>query len=135
MKAAALLLALLVSTVQTVGWVECCCILICKHHNKPCGDCKKDEPAAGTHDCCTKEATGHAPTPSPGREKRCSHIEPSSEVLSQVADVPPLTLDLLLVLPELTLPQDPGDLRSPEAPTCDTRGSPLLHLLYSVLLI
>src|SRR6185503_11807944 len=36
MKTGTLVLALLTATVQTVGWVECCCILICKHRNDPC---------------------------------------------------------------------------------------------------
>ena len=75
MKAAAFALALVVSTVQTVGWVECCCILICKHRNDPCSDCKEkraQEPVVA--DCCEKS---HHETPAP--EKRCSHVEPGCQ--------------------------------------------------------
>src|SRR5438132_800298 len=96
MKAATLALALAVSAVQTVGWVECCCILICKHRNDPCSDCKEKREAETHADCCKKESD---PPASQGREKRCSHVEPSSEVFAQAAPPPPVFLDLVLDLP------------------------------------
>jgi|SRR6185295_10267146 len=135
MKAGALALALLVTTVQTVGWVECCCILICKHRNDPCSDCKEKQKAADHHeaDCCAKKAAAPAP---PAPEKRCSHVEPSSEVVAQTAAIAPLILDLILELPVVPFLPAPPEYRGTESPFCESRGSPpALHLLYSVLLI
>ena len=132
MKIAILALASLIGTVQTVGWVECCCVLICRHHNDPCKDECKEKEAPAAHDCCEKPAPA---APAHDHNKRCSHVEPSSEVVSQAAapvDVAPL---LVLDLPPLALPVD----RTPvavEALPESVRGSPpLLHLLYSHLLI
>ena len=100
MKIAILALASLIGTVQTVGWVECCCVLICKHHNNPCKDeCKKPEPTH-EHDCCSKPAR---PEPVHEHGKRCSHVEPSSELLSQAADLHDLVPLLAIELP----PTDP----------------------------
>src|SRR6185503_13261998 len=95
MKSLALALTLVTATVQTVGWVECCCVLICKHRNDPCSDCKDkraQEPVVA--DCCEK--SHH---PSPESEKRCSHVEPSSEVVVHAAVLPSVDLDLVLDLP------------------------------------
>ena len=66
MKATALALVLLTATVQTVGWVECCCILICKHRNDPCSDCKEKQQAATVADCCEKS---HHQAPAPEKRK------------------------------------------------------------------
>ena len=52
LKKAVFALALAVFTVQTVGWVECCCILICKHHNDPCNNCKDKPKTEVQPDCC-----------------------------------------------------------------------------------
>jgi hypothetical protein len=135
MQVAALTLALLVSAVQTVGWVECCCVLICKHHNDPCSDCK-DKSKARTEappDCC-KEKTHPASHPDKDG-KRCSHVEPSSEVMAQAGDLPPITFDLVLELPVAAPLQEPADHDQTDSSFCRARGSPPLHLLYSVLLI
>ena len=103
MKSLALVLGLLTATVQTVGWVECCCILICKHRNDPCTDCKeKQEKAAAVADCCAKS---HHQEPAP--EKRCAHVEPSSEVVVQAAALPTVDLDLVLDLPLVPVLQAP----------------------------
>ncbi len=133
MKAAILALAALVSTVQTVGWVECCCILICKHHNDPCKDECKEKPQASGHDCCEKPT---APAPQHDHDKRCSHVEPSSEILTQDANLHPATPLESIELPLVNLLPSPADsLRT--LPLCEaTRGSPpLLHLLFGSLLI
>ena len=130
MKATALALVLLTATVQTVGWVECCCILICKHRNDPCSDCKEKQQAATVADCCEKS---HHQAPAP--EKRCAHVEPSSEVVAQAAALPSVDLDLVLDLPLVPLLQAPPIAAGALAPSCEIRGSPPLHLLYSVLLI
>jgi len=128
MKAGALALALLVSAVQTVGWVECCCVLICKHRNDPCSDCKEKQEAPTHADCCEKKA--------PAEEKRCSHVEPSSEVVAHAPALPSVQLDLVLDLPVVPLLPAPAPAGLAERPSGDSRGSPpLLHLLYSVLLI
>ena len=138
MKAAALALALVVSAVQTVGWVECCCILICKHRNDPCSDCKEKQEAATTADCCEKksEKKDAAKPASHDHEKRCSHVEPSSEVVTQTAPPPPVDFDLVLDLPVVPVIAQPFNVHRTDLGTGDSRGSPPpLHLLYSVLLI
>jgi hypothetical protein len=132
MKALALTLVALVSTVQTVGWVECCCALICKHRNDPCKDECKPAPAVPAHDCCDKPSPQ---APSHEHDKRCAHVEPSSEVESQAAELPAMTLDLVLVVPPAILL--PGETAKTERLFSPSRGSPppLLHLLYGALLI
>jgi hypothetical protein len=133
MKTGALLLALAVSAVQTVGWVECCCVLICKHRNDPCKDeCTDRHEATPKADCCLNH-----PEPSPVKEEhpRCSHVEGSSNVVAPDAPVPPVALDVVLELPVVTLPPVLPDAASAERPANAIRGSPPLHLLYSVLLI
>ena len=131
MRSFALALALVTATVQTVGWVECCCVLICKHRNDPCKDCKEkqqvQEPVA---DCCKKS---HPEAPKP--EKRCAHVEPSSEVVVHAAGLPSVDLDLVLDLPLVPVLQAPPPAAGAVAPSAEIRGSPPLHLLYSVLLI
>ena len=129
MKSLALALGLLTATVQTVGWVECCCILICKHRNDPCSDCKQ-KPETPVADCCQKS---HHQAPAP--EKRCAHVEPSSEVVAHAATLPAVELDLTLVLPLVPVLQAPPEFAGATAPSCEIRGSPPLHLLFSVLLI
>ena len=131
MKSLALALTLVTATVQTVGWVECCCVLICKHRNDPCSDCKEKqtEPAAAA-DCCEKS---HHQEPAP--EKRCSHVEPSSEVVAHAAALPSVDLDLILDLPLIPVMAAPPAADAALAPSAEIRGSPPLHLLYSVLLI
>ena len=131
MRKAIFALALAVFTVQTVGWVECCCILICKHRNDPCKDECKEQPQAAAHDCCEKPAPK---TPAHQHDKRCSHVEPSNEVVSQSSEIqaapPAIVVDLPLL--EIFASEVPGT----ELPLQDTRGSPpLLHLLYGALLI
>jgi hypothetical protein len=132
MKTLALALTLVTATVQTVGWVECCCIVICKHRNDPCSDCKekqqKEQQAVA--DCCEKS---HSQEPAP--EKRCAHVEPSSEVVAHATALPSVELDLLLDLPLVPLVQVPPAADATLAPSDGIRGSPPLHLLYSVLLI
>jgi hypothetical protein len=133
MQIAALVLASLLATVQTVGWVECCCVLICRHHNDPCkDDCKKPEQTA-SHDCCGATPAPRAPAHDHG--KRCSHVEPSGEIVSQAADLHPVAPLLMLDLPV----SDPIAERIPAfvvAPPDSARGSPpLLHLLFGSLLI
>jgi hypothetical protein len=131
MRTAALALALLVTTVQTVGWVECCCVLICKHRNDPCKKDCKDKHEATTHaDCCSKKP----PQPAP-EEKRCSHVEPSSEVVAQGAELPPVIFDIVLELPVVALLPVPREGHETTRLFCDSRGSPPLHLLNSQLLI
>jgi hypothetical protein len=130
MKTAALALALLTATVQTVGWVECCCILICKHRNDPCSDCKEKQETAIKADCCEKS---HHESPAP--EKRCSHVEPSSEVVAHAATLPPVVFHIVMDLPIVPVLPAPPEWRGTAAPSCEIRGSPPLHLLHSVLLI
>jgi hypothetical protein len=134
MQVAAFTLALVVTAVQTVGWVECCCILICRHRNDPCGDCKEKARPELPRDCCKKETQSPRSQPS-GKSKRCAHVEPSSEVVALAGDLPPATFEILLELPvaaPLQVPANPGKTDS----SCGrARGSPPLHLLYSVLLI
>ena len=134
MRMAILALTLMVASSQTVGWVECCCVLICKHHNDPCKDeCTAEKKRASSHECCEHPAPQ---APRHQHEKRCSHVEPSSEIVSQVAELPSDAPVLSVELPGLPLPVVPSeevrsDLRS-DAP----RGSPpLLHLLFGTLLI
>jgi hypothetical protein len=134
LKKAGFALALAVFTVQTVGWVECCCVLICKHQNDPCKDeCKEQPPPqAAAPDCCEKpgaKAPAHRHD-----EKRCSHVQPSSEIVAPTADVhveaPPLFLEPPLVL------LAPSERPDRDLPLRAARGSPpLLHLLYGALLI
>jgi hypothetical protein len=128
----ALVLIAIMSTVQTVGWVECCCALICKHRNDPCKDECKPAPEEPKHDCCEKPST---PAPAHHHDQRCSHVEPSSEVESQAAVLSTLDLDLVLIVPpEILLPVEASKTDRLFAPS---RGSPppLLHLLYGALLI
>ena len=124
-------LVLAVFTVQTLGWVDCCCILICKHHNDPCKDECKEKPKAAAHDCCEKPA---AKAPAHHHDQRCSHVEPSSEVVAQAAEVHVDLPAIIVEIPslDLTFPEAPGTALPLQA----TRGSPpLLHLLYGALLI
>jgi len=133
MKTATLALTLVLSAVQTVGWVECCCILICKHRNDPCADCKEKAPKHEAA-CCAKKK---APAPHVHKhEKRCSHVEPSSEIVVQDAPPAPVVFDLVLDLPLVPFLIEPPIAHPADSPFCDSRGSPPpLHLLYSVLLI
>jgi hypothetical protein len=130
MRTTALVLALLTATVQTVGWAECCCVLICKHRNDPCSDCKDKQQEPIVADCCEKS---HHQEPAP--EKRCAHVEPSSEVVAQAAALPSVDLNLVLELPIVPILQAPPEVAGAIAPSCEIRGSPPLHLLFSVLLI
>jgi len=135
MKATLLILVAMISTVQTVGWVECCCVLICKHHNDPCKDeCKDKEAAPVEADCCAKKA---APVSHHEDEKRCSHVEPSSEVVAQTATLPPVIMDVVLELPVVLLLPAPAESEQIDGASghSSVRGSPPLHLLYSVFLI
>jgi hypothetical protein len=135
MKTATLALTLVLSAVQTVGWVECCCILICKHRNDPCADCKeKQEIPQHEADCCAKKKAPVAPVHQ--HEKRCSHVEPSSEIVVRDAPPPPVEFDLVLDLPLVPFLVEPPVAHPADGPYSDSRGSPPpLHLLYSVLLI
>lgn len=128
MKTGTLVLALLTATVQTVGWVECCCILICKHRNDPCSDCKEKQETPIVADCCDKSHEA------PARERRCAHIEPQSDVDSTTTALPAVDLDLVLDLPGDRFEPAQNDVPAP-TPSNGIRGSPPLHLLYSVLLI
>src|SRR5882757_5213952 len=135
MRAGTLVLALLISAVQTVGWVECCCVLICKHRNDPCKDeCTDKHESTPKADCCKTH-----PEPAPVKEEhpRCSHVEGSSNVVAPSAPLPAVTLDVVLELPVVTLPPTLPQGHQMDGTFCDSRGSPppLLHLLYSTLLI
>ena len=128
MKAAALALALVVSAVQTVGWVDCCCVLICKHQNDPCRDCA-EKPEAAREACCD-ESRKPAKEDSP-----CSHVEPSSEVASHAAPLPPVVFEVVLELPVVPFEPSSGQFEKTTRLISQARGSPPLHLLNSVLLI
>jgi len=134
LKKAGFLLALAVFTVQTVGWVECCCVLICKHQNDPCkDDCKEQRQAqAAAPDCCEKPA---AKAPAHRHDQpRCSHVQPSSEIVSSAADVH-VEAPLVFVEPPV-VPLAPAGRPVADRPIRSARGSPhLLHLLYGALLI
>jgi hypothetical protein len=128
MKTMALALALTISAVQTVGWVECCCVLICKHQNDPCKDCA-EKPEAAREACCDeshKPATENPP---------CSHVQPSSEVAAHADPLPPVVLDVVLELPVVPFQPCPEAFERSSRLFSQSRGSPPLHLLYSVLLI
>jgi hypothetical protein len=131
MRTSALVLALLTATVQTVGWVECCCVLICKHRNDPCSRCREThETPPAEAGCCEKP---HEKAPAP--EKRCSHVEPSSEVVAHAAALPPIVFDIVLDLPVVPFAPAPPEVLRGDAAFGEIRGSPPLHLLHSVLLI
>ena len=128
MKAAALALALVVSAVQTVGWVDCCCVLICKHQNDPCKDCA-GKPEAAKEACCDES---HKPAK---EDDLCTHVQPSSEIASHSAPLPPVVFDVVLELPVIPFELSPVDLEKTTRLISQARGSPPLHLLNSVLLI
>jgi hypothetical protein len=130
MKHAALVLALFVIIAQSVVAADCCCVIVCQHHSEVCSKCTHEgalNAGAPTH-CCGTQREG-APAPS---EKRCTHLEPSSEVVVQAVDActapPVLTLDVPLVPVPAPLEADKAAVQ-----VCTTRGSPPLHLLFSVL--
>jgi hypothetical protein len=131
MKTVTLALALAMSAVQTVGWVDCCCVLICKHQNDPCKDCA-EKPEAAREACCdeshksTEPATDTAP---------CSHVQPSSEVASHADPLPPVVLHVVLELPVVPAIASTPECEKTDGSLSRARGSPPLHLLYSVLLI
>lgn len=129
MKSAALALALLTSVVQTVGWAECCCILICKHQNDPCEhDCKDQQATpAPKADCCSDEPETKTP-------ERCAHVEPSSEVIAQAGAPAPVPPTIVIDLPLVPLAPLSADNKTDRL-FCSLRGSPPLHLVNSVLLI
>ena len=133
MRQSVLVLALLVSAVQTVGWVECCCILICKHHNDPCNNCK-DKPKTEVQPDCCKNKTA-APAHDSRAHGRCSRVEPSSEISVQSADLPPLTVDVIAELPVASPLPAPPDREERLIEVDRARGSPPLLLLCSLLLI
>jgi hypothetical protein len=128
MKAAAFALALAVSAVQTVGWVDCCCVLICKHQNDPCKDCA-EKPEAAREACCDES---HRPAK---EEAPCSHVQPSSEVASHADPLPPVIFDVVLELPVVPFQPSPAESEKTTRLNSQARGSPPLHLLNSVLLI
>jgi len=134
MKTSALSLILLVSAVQTVGWVECCCVLFCKHHNDPCSDCKDQPQPAPEKDCCKKKKAAQHSRHTQG-DGRCAHVEPSSEVNVHSAEQPPMTMDVVAELPVAAPLPAPvfGEERLIELDR--VRGSPPLLLLCSVLQI
>lgn len=128
MKAAALSLALVISAVQTVGWVECCCVLICKHQIDPCKDCA-GKPAPAAEACCD-------PSHKPAQEEApCTHVQPSSEVASHATPLPPVILDVVLELPVVAPVSGPTSVEKTDRSISQARGSPPLHLLHSVFLI
>src|SRR5688572_32148329 len=107
MKALTLALALTMSAVQTVGWVDCCCVLICKHQNDPCKDCA-EKPGAAREACCDES---HKPEK---EDTPCSHLQPSSEVASHATPLPPVIFDVVLELPLV-----PAAASSPEREKTD----------------
>lgn len=131
MKSLAFAVAALVSAVQTVGWVDCCCILICKHHNDPCQDECREKPAPTARECCESSAPGA----SRGHDARCSHVEPSSEISTEPAASVPVLPTLILDLPPASVPEPVRPCE--DGMSTQVRGSPppLLHLLYRSLLI
>ncbi len=72
----------------------------------------------------------------PGKDgKRCTHVEPSGEIVPQAAETLPATPILsVALLPDTAPPPIGGPYPSP-SPFCPARGSPPLHLLHSTLLI
>lgn len=131
MKATALALALFVTAGQSVIASDCCCVIICRHQSEVCSKCANEAPVQAQADCCK----GTRPAPAPADEKRCSHLEPSSEILQQapVAVTAPPNLDLELP-PAIQAPPVPAPDKA-DGQDCPARGSPPLHLLHSVLLI
>ena len=137
MKTAAVVLALLVAGTQSLVAADCCCIIVCQRHSEVCSKCTHqgalNAGAVGATDCCrTHHEGGAAPTES--GEKRCSHLEPSSEVVVQAADAFTAPPTLVLDLPPARDPA-PSEADQPDGLVCPARGSPPLHLLFSVLLI
>lgn len=128
MKTGALALALVISAVQTVGWADCCCVLICKHQNDPCKECS-EKPEAPEQEACCEESHQSA------EETRCSHVQPSNEVASHATPLPPVVFDVVLQLPIVPFQAAPVDADPTDRPSCRSPGSPPLYLLNSVLLI
>ena len=136
MKQAALVLALCVAATQSVAAADCCCIIVCKHREEKCSKCgHAPAPKPAQSDCCKKS---EAARPAPGHAEdggRCAHLEPSSEVEHQAAHAvasPPV----LAAAPVAVMVAGPGIFERPLAESMgEPRGSPPLHLLYSVLRI
>jgi len=128
MKTLALALALTISAVQTVGLVECCCVLSCKHQNDPCRDCA-EKPEAAREACCDES---HKPAK---EDAPCSHVQPSSEVASHADPLPPVVFEVVLELPVVPFEPSSGQIEKTTRLNSQARGSPPLHLLNSVLLI
>lgn len=138
MKTAALFLAMLVAATQSVAAADCCCIIVCKHREEKCSKCGHEPAAKPAEDDCCKKKEAPAPVERGHAQDggRCAHLEPSSEVEQQAAPVlhpSPFTLELEPV----SIENAGGAVFAPVADgvPCATRGSPPLHLLYSVLLI
>jgi hypothetical protein len=139
MKTATLVLAMCVATLQSVIAADCCCVVVCQHQSDVCSKCEhrgaagpREEAAPGT-DCCKKAR--HEPVGEKAPEKRCAHLEPSHEVVREAAAPVPAAPDVFLELPVLSVAAPTAAPDRPAGRLCPARGSPPLHLLYSVLLI
>lgn len=136
MKRMTLVLALLMGGTQLLVAADCCCAIVCKHHSEICSKCTHEGAPNGVpraeagKDCCGKHGDA-APAPAP---KRCSHIEPSSEVTTQAVDPVAAPPTLILDLPAAAIAPRALSPSSPEA-VSPIRGSPPLNLLHSVFLI
>ena len=133
MKPSATVLALLILGTQSVIAADCCCTIICRHPSEVCSDCAHKDGAAhdAAKECCKKNLeTGSSSMP----QKRCAHLEPSSEILILAAEACTAPPALVLETPVLFVPAPPEACK-PAGQACTARGSPPLHLLCSVLLI
>ena len=136
MKAVALALALVVSAVQTVGWVDCCCVLICKHQDKTCGECEEKAKAPAPESCCEKTQTAaNDHRNHQNSDAACAHVQPSSEVASHADPLPPVVLLVVLELPVVPFQPSSEAFEKTSSLFSQTRGSPPLHILNSVFLI
>ena len=143
MKVAALILVGLFGGLQTIAFTDCCCGLECPRQEKnDCQSCprEKEEPNPASHeksDCCGESQSSPAPCPEKPTEKSCVHIEPSSDVVVQSADLAPTPFVAFVValvetaLPHPNLFAEPGTEEECVQPA---RGRPL-YLLNSTLLI
>lgn len=129
MRTPALAFVLAFAALQTVALADCCCVVICKHRDATCDDCGHEpSPGPAPQGCCG----GGDESPRP-EEKKCTHIEPSSDVANDSAEASaiPVAADLL---------PEPSPLVPPPSDKTNrlvypNRGSPPLYLLHSALLI
>ena len=130
MKALPALMFLLTTafgTAQAVSWADCCCGSFCEHKNT-CTGCGPEDHCrgrAGSASCCDPEQS--AP-------KACSHLEPSSEIVTGSAEGPDLSPAIVerVWSIDAVLPAPPP---CPPPAIVDTGPPRILHLDLSVLRI